>query len=63
MLENMPQAGTVMAAGEYLQRVTTCERYSIDLGYRAKAGPRSYRFSPHTLVDTSSRPHFRGYCR
>jgi hypothetical protein len=27
----------------------------------AKNGPRSYRFSPHTLVDTSSRPHFRGY--
>lgn len=30
MLENLPQAGTVMAAGEYLQRFTTCERYSID---------------------------------
>ncbi|MEU5954782.1 hypothetical protein [Streptomyces sp. NPDC047525] len=30
MLENLPQADTVMAAGEYLQRFTTCERYSID---------------------------------
>jgi hypothetical protein len=38
-----------------------CQRRSIDLEYRAKAGLRSYRFSPHTLVDTSSRPHFRGY--
>jgi hypothetical protein len=38
-----------------------CQRRSIDLEYRAKRGPRSYRFSPHTLVDTSSRPHFRGY--
>jgi hypothetical protein len=38
-----------------------CQRHSIDLEYRAKNGPRSYRFSPHTLVDTSSRPHFRGY--
>jgi hypothetical protein len=38
-----------------------CQRRSIDLEYRAKVGLRSYRFSPHTLVDTSSRPHFRGY--
>jgi hypothetical protein len=38
-----------------------CQRCSIDLEYRAKSGPRSYRFSPHTLIDTSSRPHFRGY--
>jgi hypothetical protein len=38
-----------------------CQQRSIDLEYRAKRGPRSYRFSPHTLVDTSSRPHFRGY--
>jgi hypothetical protein len=38
-----------------------CQRHSIYLEYQAKRGPRSYRFSPHTLVDTSSRPHFRGY--
>ena len=38
-----------------------CQRHSIDLEYRTKRGPRSYRFSPHTLVDTSNRPHFRGY--
>ena len=38
-----------------------CQRRSIDLEYQAKRGPRSYRFSPHTLVDTSNRPHFRGY--
>lgn len=38
-----------------------CQRRSIVLEYRAKGGPRSYCFSPHTLVDTSSRPHFRGY--
>ncbi|MFK8908252.1 hypothetical protein [Streptomyces sp. YS-3] len=30
MLDNLPEAGAVMAAGEYVQRFTTCKRYSID---------------------------------
>lgn len=38
-----------------------CQRRSIDVEYRAKRGPRSWRFSPHALVDTGNRPHFRGY--
>ncbi|MGW6061958.1 hypothetical protein [Streptomyces sp. NPDC055189] len=55
MLENMPQAGTVMAAGEYLQRFTTCAPYSID--------PSDERYYPmDEKLDTSWGVQFRGTC-
>ncbi|WP_371528440.1 hypothetical protein OG302_22655 [Streptomyces sp. NBC_01283] len=55
MLENLPQADTVMAAGEYLQRFTTCERYSID--------PADDRYYPmDEQFDASWGVQFRGTC-
>jgi hypothetical protein len=55
MLENMPEAGTVMAAGEYIQRFTTCERYSID--------PSDERYYPmDEKFDMSWGVQFRGTC-
>ncbi|MFD4478651.1 MULTISPECIES: hypothetical protein [unclassified Streptomyces] len=55
MLENLPQADTVMAAGEYLQRFTTCERYSID--------PADERYYPmDEQFDMSWGVQFRGTC-
>ncbi|MEV0529832.1 hypothetical protein AB0I66_41080 [Streptomyces sp. NPDC050439] len=55
MLENLPQAGTVMAAGEYLQRFTTCERYSID--------PADERYYPmDEKFDMTWGVQFRGTC-
>ncbi|MFI8874151.1 hypothetical protein [Streptomyces sp. NPDC055243] len=55
MLENLPQADTVMAAGEYLQRFTTCERYSID--------PSDERYYPmDEKFDMGWGVQFRGTC-
>ncbi|MEV6758760.1 hypothetical protein [Streptomyces sp. NPDC051214] len=55
MLENLPQADTVMAAGEYLQRFTTCERYSID--------PSDERYYPmDEKFDMTWGVQFRGTC-
>ncbi|MGW5735310.1 MULTISPECIES: hypothetical protein [Streptomyces] len=55
MLENLPRAGTVMAAGEYLQRFTTCERYSID--------PSDERYHPmDEKFDATWGVQFRGTC-
>ncbi|MGA4849808.1 hypothetical protein ACOBQB_27440 [Streptomyces sp. G5(2025)] len=55
MLDNMPEAGTVMAAGAYLQRFTTCERYSID--------PADERYYPmDEKFDASWGVQFRGTC-
>ncbi|TGA84680.1 hypothetical protein [Streptomyces sp. MZ04] len=51
----MPEAKTVMAAGEYLQRFTTCERYSID--------PSDERYYPmDEKFDLSWGVQFRGTC-
>lgn len=36
-------------------------RSAVQLDYLAKSGRRSFSFSPHTLVRTSFRLHFRGY--
>ncbi|MEV6396215.1 hypothetical protein AB0M39_15805 [Streptomyces sp. NPDC051907] len=55
MLDNMPKAGTVMAAGEYVQRFTTCERYSID--------PSDERYYPmDEKFDATWGVQFRGTC-
>ncbi|MET9549447.1 hypothetical protein ABZY36_29685 [Streptomyces sp. NPDC006627] len=55
MLDNMPEVGTVMAAGEYLQRFTACERYSID--------PSDERYYPmDEKFDASWGVRFRGTC-
>ncbi|MEU5000549.1 hypothetical protein [Streptomyces sp. NPDC021622] len=55
MLDNMPEAKTVMAAGEYLQRFTTCDRYSID--------PSDERYYPmDEKFDMSWGVQFRGTC-
>jgi hypothetical protein len=43
-----------------LNRAMTARR-AVDIEYRAKKGLRSYRFSPHALIDTGPRPHFRGF--
>jgi hypothetical protein len=37
-------------------------RSAVQLDYLAKSGRLSMSFSPHTLVRTSFRLHFRGYC-
>jgi hypothetical protein len=37
-------------------------RKAVQLDYLAKTGRLSFSFSPHTLVRTSFRLHFRGYC-
>ncbi|MEV0256271.1 hypothetical protein AB0H82_18655 [Streptomyces sp. NPDC050732] len=55
MLDNMPEAGMVMAAGEYVQRFTTCERYSID--------PSDERYYPmDEKFDETWGVQFRGTC-
>ncbi|MEV8022563.1 hypothetical protein AB0O76_40980 [Streptomyces sp. NPDC086554] len=55
MLDNLPEAKTVMAAGEYLQRFTTCDRYSID--------PSDERYYPmDEKFDMSWGVQFRGTC-
>ncbi|WP_146193881.1 hypothetical protein [Streptomyces sp. MA5143a] len=55
MLDNLPESGAVMAAGEYLQRFTTCERYSID--------PADTRYYPmDEEFDESWGVRFRGTC-
>ncbi|MFF7259061.1 hypothetical protein ACFZCL_02010 [Streptomyces sp. NPDC008159] len=55
MLDNLPESGSVMAAGEYLQRFTTCERYSID--------PADTRYYPmDEKFDESWGVRFRGTC-
>ncbi len=38
------------------------QRTAVQVDYLAKSGPLSMTFSPHTLVRTSFRLHFRGYC-
>jgi len=43
-----------------LYRAMCMERCAF-ITYRSKTSLRSYAFSPHTLVETGSRPHFRGY--
>jgi hypothetical protein len=35
-------------------------REAVSIDYRAKSGPMLMWFSPHSLVETSSRLHFRG---
>ncbi|MGW2327791.1 hypothetical protein ACWC5C_18725 [Streptomyces sp. NPDC001700] len=55
MLDNLPESGAVMAAGEYLQRFTTCETYSID--------PSDTRYYPmDATFDESWGVRFRGTC-
>ncbi|WP_447038796.1 hypothetical protein [Streptomyces sp. DSM 118878] len=55
LLDNMPQAGSVMAAGEYIQRFTTCERYSVS--------PSDERYYPmDEKFDASWGVQFRGTC-
>jgi hypothetical protein len=55
MLDNLPESGSVMAAGEYLQRFTTCEQYSID--------PADTRYYPmDEEFDESWGVRFRGTC-
>ncbi|MEV0120553.1 hypothetical protein AB0I16_03190 [Streptomyces sp. NPDC050703] len=55
LLDNLPRAGSVMAAGEYVQRFTTCERYSID--------PSDERYYPmDEKFDASWGVQFRGTC-
>ncbi|WP_286248761.1 hypothetical protein [Streptomyces graminofaciens] len=55
MLDNLPESDSVMAAGEYLQRFTTCERYSID--------PADTRYYPmDEEFDESWGVRFRGTC-
>ena len=36
-------------------------RRPVDIEYRAKKGLRTYKFSPHALIDAGPRPHFRGF--
>jgi hypothetical protein len=36
-------------------------RSAVHLSYAAKSGRQEIMFSPHALVRTTSRPHFRGY--
>ncbi|MFD6277951.1 hypothetical protein ACFWFI_20635 [Streptomyces sp. NPDC060209] len=55
MLANLPESGSVMAAGEFLQRFTTCEQYSID--------PSDDRYYPmDEQFDESWGVRFRGTC-
>ncbi|MFF0076273.1 hypothetical protein [Streptomyces sp. NPDC005494] len=55
MLDNLPESGSVMAAGEFLQRFTTCEQYSID--------PSDTRYYPmDEQFDESWGVRFRGTC-
>ncbi|TXS52910.1 hypothetical protein [Streptomyces sp. t39] len=55
MLDNLPEAGSVMAAGEYVQRFTTCEQYSID--------PSDTRYyAMDEKFDESWGVRFRGVC-
>lgn len=55
MLDNLPESGSVMAAGEFLQRFTTCEQSSID--------PSDTRYYPmDEKFDESWGVRFRGTC-
>ena len=38
-------------------------RRAVLIDYRAKSGPRPMWFSPHSLVETSHRIHFRGHAQ
>ncbi|MFG3510518.1 hypothetical protein ACGF5F_34040 [Streptomyces sp. NPDC047821] len=55
MLDNLPESGSVMAAGEFLQRFTACERYSID-----PSDPRYYPMDEK--FDATWGVKFRGTC-
>ncbi|MFG2298350.1 hypothetical protein [Streptomyces sp. NPDC048603] len=55
MLDNLPRAGMVMAAGEYVARFTTCRTYSID--------PSDERYYPMDAeFDADWGVQFRGTC-
>ncbi len=38
-----------------------CSETAVHVHYRSKRATRAFVFSPHTLVETGDRPHFRGF--
>lgn len=54
----------VQEAGHFRLLYSAAARHrSVHLSYAAKSGHQEMTFSPHALVRTTSRPHFRGYAK